>query len=333
MNLVPLPWHRAWLAEHRVTVRERHHGWLVVGREGDGLAQAGLALAASLLCEAPVEGAACGECPSCRWFSGGVHPDFVRLAPEESDDDVARLPTIKTDAARGAISFMELSASTERGRVLLVDPATALSRESANALLKAIEEPPANTRWILLASRPAKLLPTIRSRVLKLALPRPDRDAAMAWLVAEGSGAGEAARALANADGAPLSALANAAGDQLEATERLVRDLGNPRELPTLAWGSWVEAGGKSQKRDRFSLVLATLHDWLVDWARVRSGLLPSRALSDPAILAGIGGNLALAEGLRLRRELLRKLTLPDTTLSARLQVESILLDYRAKFA
>ncbi|TAG72433.1 MAG: hypothetical protein EAZ24_12415 [Burkholderiales bacterium] len=333
MNLSPYPWHRAWLAEHRVTVRERHHAWLMVGREGDGLAQAGLAVAASLLCEHPHDGVACGECSSCRWFAGSVHPDFVRLAPEESDDDVARLPTIKTDAARGAISFMELSASTERGRVLLVDPATALSRESANALLKAIEEPPANTRWILLASRPAKLLPTIRSRVLKLALPRPERDVALRWIRAENGTLSDPDRALANADSAPLDVLANAGGDALEAKERLVHDLGNPRELPTLSWGSWVEAGGKSQKRDRFALVLATLHDWLVDWARVRSGLAPSRALSDPAILAGLGANLALAEGLRLRRELLRKLTLPDTTLSARLQVEAILLDYRAKFA
>jgi hypothetical protein len=112
-----------------------------------------------------------------------------------------------------------------------------------------------------------------------------------------------------------------------------MRDLGNPRELPTLAWGSWVEAGGKSQKRDRFSLVLATLHDWLSEWARVRSGLAPSRTMCDPAVLNGIGSQSALAEGLRLRRELLRKLALPDTTLSARLQVEAILLDYRSKFA
>jgi DNA polymerase III subunit delta' len=141
VNFAALSWQHAWLSSVRETVRTRHHAWMIVGRDGDGLADAGAALAASLLCETPKNDLACGQCGSCRWLVGGVHPDFVRLAPEESDDDVARLPTIKTDAARAAISFMELSASTQRGRVLLVDPATALSRESANALLKAIEEP------------------------------------------------------------------------------------------------------------------------------------------------------------------------------------------------
>lgn len=333
MNLEPFPWHREWIAEQREMVRTRHHGWMLVGRDGDGLAQTGLALAASLLCDTPRDGVACGECPSCRWFAGSVHPDFVRLAPEESDDDVARLPTIKADAARDAIAFMELSASTERGRVLLIDPATALSRESANALLKAIEEPPQNTRWILLAARPAKLLPTIRSRVLKLNVPRAEGASALRWLQQEGMNRVDAERALALTDGAPLTALAQSAGDALAVRERFLRDLGNPRELPTLAWGSWVEAGGKSQKRDRFAWLLAVLDDWLVDWGRVRSGLPPKRSNDSLQALRRVAAALPLAEGLRFRRELLRKLYLPDTTLSARLQLEAILLDYRAKFA
>jgi DNA polymerase III subunit delta' len=333
VNFSSFPWQHEWLTSVRETVRTRHHAWMIVGRDGDGLAQSGAALAASLLCETPRNDLACGQCGSCRWLAGDVHPDFIRLAPEESDDDVARLPIIKTDAARAAISFMELSASTLRGRVLLVDPATALSRESANALLKAIEEPPPNTRWLLLASRPAKLLPTIRSRALRLNLPRPQEREAMQWLAQEGVADVNATRALTMSRGAPLNALALASSDAVETREKFFRDLGNPRELPTLAWGSWVDAGGKSGRRSRFALLLELLGEWLTDWARVRATLSPITCTEFSDVLSKIGSKLPSAEALRYHRELLRKLYLPDTTLSARLQVEAILLDYRSKFA
>jgi DNA polymerase III subunit delta' len=333
MKFEAYPWQHEWLASVRETVRTRHHAWMIVGRDGDGLAAAGASLAASLLCETPRNGTACGQCPSCRWLAGDVHPDFVRLAPEESDDDVARLPIIKTDAAREAIAFMELSASTERGRVLLIDPATALSRESANALLKAIEEPPPNTRWLLLASRPAKLLPTIRSRALRLQLPQAERIASAAWLAQNGLNANAIDRALTLARGAPLAAQALAEAETLDIRDKFFSDLSTPRELPTLAWGSWVEAGGKSGRRARFAALLDLLGDWLVDWARVRAALAPQTCTDFADALVRVGERLPVAEGLRYHRELLRKLYLPDTTMSARLQIESILLDYRGKFA
>jgi DNA polymerase III subunit delta' len=242
------------------------------------------------------------------------------------------LPIIKTEAAREAISFMELSASTERGRVLLVDPATALSRESANALLKAIEEPPPNTRWILAASRPAKLLPTIRSRTLKLTLPRPKFDHALVWLADQDMDVAQARSLLALAAGAPLDALALGDRDTLDIRERFFRDLGNPRELPTLAWGSWVDAGGKSGRRARFALLLSLLLEWTTLWARRRAGLTAANAETSDAANR-VAPTLASAEGIRFYREVLRKLALPDTTLSARLQVEAILLEYRSKFS
>jgi DNA polymerase III subunit delta' len=333
VNYEAYPWQPGWLSSVRETVRTRHHAWMIVGRDGDGLAQAGAALAASLLCETPKHDVACGECPSCRWLAGDVHPDFIRLAPEESDDDVARLPIIKTDAAREAIAFMELSASTQRGRVLLIDPATALSRESANALLKAIEEPPPNTRWLLLASRPAKLLPTIRSRALRLTMPSPSREAAASWLADSGVARNAVDRALQLARGAPLAAHALAEAETLDIRDKFFRDLSTPRELPTLAWGAWVEAGGKSGRRARFAALLDLLGDWLTDWARVRSTLVPHTCSDFSESLLRVGPRLSLSEGLRYHRELLRKLYVPDTTLSARLQVESILLDYRGKFA
>ena len=57
-----------------------------------------------------------------------THPDFKRLVPDLGDGETVKLPTIKVDAVRDALDFMQLSASAEQGRVLLVDPATALAR-------------------------------------------------------------------------------------------------------------------------------------------------------------------------------------------------------------
>lgn len=332
MDFAPLPWHKAWLARARDLASSHHHAWLLVGRTGDGAGQAAAALAASLLCLDAKEGVACGECPSCRWLAGDVHPDFRVLSPDLGDGETVKLPTIKVDAVREALEFMQLSASAERGRVLLVDPANALPRESANALLKALEEPPPNTRWLLVAPQPERLLPTIRSRALKLAIPRPNVSDAKSWLQSQGVPVADASDSLVMSRGEPLSALALARSEIGAARLDFIRDLLRPGQLPTLKWGAWVESGPKAERRERFSAMLRLLLDWTSDWARTRSSLTPLVHQTHAAAFALLAPGLPVAECLRYHRALLRKLHLPDTTLSARLQFESVLLDYRALF-
>ncbi|TAG50165.1 MAG: hypothetical protein EAZ30_00185 [Betaproteobacteria bacterium] len=333
VNFQALPWQTNWLAASHELTQAHHHAWIVSGRDGDGLSAAGAALAALLLCESPVNSVACGQCGSCKWLAGDAHPDFMRLAPQESDDEVSRLPIIKIDAAREAVEFMQLSASTRRGRVLLVDSANALSRDSANALLKALEEPPADTRWLLVSAHPARLLATIRSRALKLRLSRPAQSEALAWLVEQGMDRPAAALALAATRGSPLAALAVIQSGGIAATADFLKDLSSPKTLPTLSWGSWVDSGGKTDRRARFGLLLSLLVDWTADWARVRSGLAPLRFDSHRDALAKLAQALPLASALGYHRSLLRQLGVPDTTLSARLQIEGILLDYRTWFS
>lgn len=333
MDFAALPWHVSWLTHARALTAQHHHAWLVTGRTGDGVGQAAAALAASLLCHSPKAALACGQCPSCRWLVGDVHPDFKKLTPDAGDGETVKLPTIKIDAVREALEFMQLSAAGEQGRVLLVDPATALPRESANALLKALEEPPPNTRWLLVAAQPERLLPTIRSRALKLAATAPTHDEATAWLRAQGVSPTASDAWLRQSRGEPLTALAASLSESGSAREEFVRDLSRPGQLPTLKWGSWVEAGPKAERRERFASLLRTLLDWTADWARVRSQLMPLVFVGERAALSALGSALPMSEALRYHRSLLRKLTLPDTTLSARLQFESLLLDYRALFS
>ncbi|AKQ60451.1 DNA polymerase III subunit delta' [Bordetella hinzii] len=220
------PWHletaRAWLGQ-----RERFaHAWLIHGTAGIGKLDFAAAAAASLLCEAPREGLACGACPACAWVAAGNHPDLRRVRPDalaaeegaeaaEAAEDGAepaagagakKAPSkdIRIDQIRALESWF--NTATHRGgwRVALVYPAQALNAVSANALLKVLEEPPAHTVFLLVADAPDRLLPTLVSRCRRLPLAAPDAATARAWLA--GQGVGQAEDWLAAAGGAPLAA-------------------------------------------------------------------------------------------------------------------------------
>ena len=181
-----------------------------------------------LLCEAPGElQAPCGRCEGCRWFLAGSHPDFRRLEPETLaqqrisaavEDEPAPAGAkpqkasseIKIDQVRELDAFLNLRSHRGGRRVVLVHPAEAMNLNAANALLKGLEEPQADAHFILVSHRPARLLPTIRSRcvALPVALPRPE--VAGPWLKEQRVADGE--QWLAFAGGAPLRAVEYATG-------------------------------------------------------------------------------------------------------------------------
>jgi len=107
-------------------------------------------------------------------------------------------------------------------RVALVHPAEDMNANSANALLKGLEEPPAGAVFLLVCHRPARLLPTIRSRCVAVPVPIPARAAALEWLASQG--AQNPQRWLAYAGGAPLLALDYVAKAQV--LERLLQHPG-----------------------------------------------------------------------------------------------------------
>jgi len=109
---------------------------------------------------------------------------------------------------RGLSDFLYTKSHRGRLRVVLVHPAEAMNEDGANALLKGLEEPPPGVVFILVSHRPARLLPTIRSRCVSIPVPIPNREVALKWLAAEGARQPE--RWLAYAGGAPLQALEHA---------------------------------------------------------------------------------------------------------------------------
>lgn len=227
-----------WLLEPlRAALRQqRGHAVLVHGAPGDGALSFALALAQSWLCEAPQpDGLACGRCDSCRQAQGRVHADLFVLLPEtlrretgwpldgdKAEDDGKRKPSrqIRIAEVRSAIDWVGRTAARGRGKAWVLHPAEALNEQSASALLKTAEEPPAGTRLVLTCTDPLAILPTVRSRCHTLRLPTPAVPEALAWLQARGVVRAEVL--LAAAGGRALDALAlQAAGIDAAAWESL----------------------------------------------------------------------------------------------------------------
>lgn len=223
------PWNEP-IFESLKRARERlPHALLVHGPRGVGKLALAERLAQLLLCEhADPAARPCGKCDGCRWYLGGNHPDFRRLEPEaiakmppesEAEEEGSEAPARRTkqpslfitvDQVRGLADFLNLRSHRGALRVALLHPAEDLYLpNAANALLKSLEEPPAGAIFILVSHRPARLLPTVRSRCVAVPIPIPPQDVALRWLA--GEGVQNAERWLAFAGGAPLQALQYAA--------------------------------------------------------------------------------------------------------------------------
>ena len=167
MTLPVTQWHATAWQQLQTSHRQQRlpHALLLSGEAGIGKAEFAARLAASLLCEQPhVDGQACGTCHACQRLGAQTHPDRFRLEPEEPGK------AIKVDAVRQLIRNLSLTGHYGGYRVVTVEPAELMNTNAANAFLKTLEEPPANTLLILITASPARLPATIRSRCQPLGL-------------------------------------------------------------------------------------------------------------------------------------------------------------------
>ena len=219
------PWNEPLLESVRKRLSRLPHALLIHGARGVGKLEFAERIAQLFLCEH--DDAAkrpCGACSGCRWYLAGSHPDFRRIEPEalakepppaEEAEETAPAKRskpsleIKVDQIRGLEDFLNVGSHRGKLRVALVHPAEDMNEVSANALLKGLEEPPTGAVFLLVSHRPARLLPTIRSRCVALPVPVPPVEVAQRWL--ESQHVRDAARWLAYAGGAPLRAMDYAA--------------------------------------------------------------------------------------------------------------------------
>lgn len=254
------PWQTALFARLASRRQALPHALLLHGRTGLGKTDFALTLAQSLLCETPQDGGeACGQCPACRWFEAGNHPDFrwVSLQDEESGEDgepseekSKKTPTrIGVDAIRALSGFMTTSTHRQGMRIVLIAPADALNANAANALLKTLEEPLPDTLMMLVSDEPGRLAATIRSRCQNLRFDLPTAAEAEAWLAQQGIK--EAPLFLALAGGAPLEARRLATQDPglrttllrlLSSQEASLAQLSEQAiKMPTAEWIGWLQ--------------------------------------------------------------------------------------------
>ncbi|MBP2412094.1 DNA polymerase-3 subunit delta' [Arthrobacter stackebrandtii] len=152
------------------------HAWLLTGPPGSGRSNAALAFAAALVCEQEqLQARGCGICKACHTTMSGTNADVTFIATEKT--------TITIEEARELVRKAHDSPSSARWRVMIVGDADRMAERTTNVLLKAIEEPPPRTIWILCAPSPADVLVTIRSRCRTLTLRLPPVEDVAALLV------------------------------------------------------------------------------------------------------------------------------------------------------
>lgn len=213
----------------------------------------------------------CGECQSCRWIEADQHPDVTLLSPEEDSE------YIKIEPVRALAADLALTAHGRGYKVAILSPADALYPNAANSLLKTLEEPPQRTVLMLVTSRPARLLPTIRSRCSRLRLTGPSRKEAAEFLAAA-RGAGPWEEALSATGAGPFALLdadAAALADLRADTLRTLRDIGTGNLQPPAVADKWAK--GELATR------LACVESWVTD------RILESTSIRDVTHLSGSG--------------------------------------------
>ncbi|MDR2113367.1 MAG: DNA polymerase III subunit delta' [Candidatus Accumulibacter sp.] len=320
------------------------HALLMTGQRGIGKFDLARAFAESLLCENPLPSrTACGSCLACGWMAQGNHPDFRRVQPEaltgeegggeEREAGGKKKPSqqITIDQIRALDDFLHIGTHRQGARIVLLHPAEAMNRHTANSLLKSLEEPVPGTLFLLVSNEPERLLPTIRSRCQQLPVPLPETARAQQWLTARG--VKDAARWLALAGGSPLLAAELGAGDERVLLDALVTELAKGGRADPLAAAAAVDRAVKAEKRPApLKRLVEWGQKWLVDMILLRSGQAPRYFLAQAAPLAELAGQTGLSGLLAFNRKALQYRLQCEQPLNSRLFLEDFFLNYAMLF-
>jgi DNA polymerase-3 subunit delta' len=267
------------------TTRKLHHAWLLAGSKGIGKASFAHVAARRVLAEAagppfdlPRLETDDGH-PIVRLVEAGSHPDMRRLERlvNEKTGNLAR--NISVDQVRELGEFQGLTAALSPWRVVIIDTVDELEASGANALLKMLEEPPANTLFFLVSHAPGRLLPTVRSRCRRLDFTNLDDDAMTSILQKQTElNAGDRQRIIAMSGGSAGRAFAFAELGlaKLEDAALAILRQGDPTNAQRSDLASEL---GKKTAADRYAAFLHLAPSLIAREARNLDGLPRERAL------------------------------------------------------
>jgi DNA polymerase-3 subunit delta' len=318
-----LPWlqHAQRRLRDAFAAQRLPHSLLLLSAPGLGAEQLANWIAALALCESGGE-RPCGVCASCQLLRADSHPDshFVRL-----EDDAQQ---IKVDQVRGLIGSLSLKSYRGGYKVAVIEGAESLNANGANAFLKTLEEPTADTVLILIARPNHRLPATIASRCLRLTLQPPASGPAIAWLKTQSAADVQWDAALELAGGAPLLAL------ELQSLGIAALDSDMRESLQQLARGSVdVTLLAERWLKSNPGLRITWLENWITQRVRAALGEANSAQSAEPVRLpaALLKPKIrALFELLDAARDLRR---LAPTGINQQLALEALLLGGRSALA
>jgi DNA polymerase-3 subunit delta' len=264
------------------------HAYVFEGPPGVGKRSAALGLALALDC--PVApGAGCGACEACRRIEAGLHPDVPSFGPSGPGGQIV------IEDIRAILALARTRPHEAPARVIIVDDADAMNPNSANGLLKTLEEPLPGNHLVLCTAAAERLLPTVRSRAQRIRFRALGAAALLAIARARGIPESRAEIAVALADGSAARMLEAAAAEGAEAglEEALaaLRTAVATRGAGQLFDTALALTGEKEGKADLPRLV-ALLGGLYRDAMAVAAGAPELATLArtgDPQALAGLG--------------------------------------------
>jgi DNA polymerase-3 subunit delta' len=241
-----------------VAVGKVPHAYLFFGPEGVGKRLAARTLAMALCCDRGGPDP-CGGCAHCRKIAADTHPDVRWLGVPA---DKRRIPI---EAVRDADRWLAVRPHEAGSKILVVDPAEAMTDAAANAILKTLEEPRSGSFIVLLTAAASALLMTVRSRC-QIVRFRPLAEATVAAILAEGGAEPGVAKVAAALSGGSMTRAAQHLGEELDALLEIVVELlsAGAEKTPERALRA-AEAlrGDREKTRAALELALAVLDEVL----------------------------------------------------------------------